>query len=110
MISGEQVTDVLAKIVRNRSLPARIKCDNGPEFTSKALDKWAYEHHVELDFSRLGKLTDNGYIELFKSRFRDECLNVIWFLSLEDAQRKIEVWRQDHNENRPHSFLGNHAH
>ena len=106
-ITGEHVTDVLAKIARDRSLPARIKCDNGPEFTSKALDKWAYEHHVELDFSRPGKPTDNGYIESFNGRFRDECLNVNWFLSLEDAQRKVEVWRRDYNESRPHSSLGN---
>lgn len=106
-ITGEQVTEVLAKIASDRPLPARIKCDNGPEFTSKALDKWAYEHRVELDFSRPGKPTDNGYIESFNGRFRDECLNVNWFLSLEDAQRKIEVWRRDYNESRPHSSLGN---
>jgi putative transposase len=106
-IAGEQVTEVLEKIACGRSLPARIKCDNGPEFTSKALDKWACEHHVELDFSRPGKPTDNGYIESFNGRFRDECLNVNWFLFLEDAQRKVEAWRLDYNESRPHSSLGN---
>jgi putative transposase len=85
------MAEVLEKIARDRSLPTRIKCDNGPEFTSKALDKWAYEHHVELDFSRPGKPTDNGSIESFNGRFRDECLNVNWFLSLEDAHRKVEA-------------------
>lgn len=90
-ITGEQVVNVLAEIGRGHCLPERIQCDNGPEITSKALDKWAYENSVALDFSRPGKPTDNGYIESFNGRFRDECLNLNWFLSLADAQRKVDA-------------------
>ncbi|WP_411373840.1 integrase core domain-containing protein [Burkholderia pseudomallei] len=82
-----------------------IKADNGSEFISKALDKWAYENGVEIDFSRPGKPTDNAKNESFNGRFREECLNAHWFLSLEDARRKIEVWREYYNEARPHSAL-----
>jgi transposase InsO family protein len=77
----------------------------GSEFISKALDKWAYENNVALAFSRPGKPTDNCYIESFNRSFRDECLNVHWFLSLEDAKLKAEKWRQDYNFERPHSAL-----
>ena len=71
------------------------------------MDLWAYWNHVKLDFSRPGKPTDNAYIESFNARFRLECLNEHWFLSLEDAWDKIEEWRQDYNANRPYSSLGN---
>jgi hypothetical protein len=80
--------------------------DNGPEFISKEVDLWAYAHGVVLDFSRPGKPTDNAFIESFNSRFRQECLNEHWFLSLEDAKEKIEAWRNHYNEQRPHSSLG----
>jgi len=76
------------------------------EFISKDLDRWAYWNHVELDFSRPGKPTDNALIEAFNSRFRQECLNEHWFMSLPDAQEKIEAWRYDYNHDRPHSALG----
>ncbi len=66
-------------------MPNSIRVDNGPEFISKALDKWAYENGVTLDFSRLGKPTDNAFIESFNGRLRDECLNVNGLLSLADA-------------------------
>lgn len=89
-----------------RSTPQRIQVDNGSEFISKALDQWAYEHSVTLDFSHPGKPTDNPFIESFNGSFRDECLNLHWFLSLEDAREKIERWRVDYNEYRPHSSLG----
>jgi len=78
----------------------------GSEFVSKALDRWAYDHGVTLTFSRPGKPTDNAFIESFNGSFRDECLNVNWFLSLEDAQEKIGLWRWDYNNHRPHSALG----
>ncbi|GAB2897246.1 hypothetical protein GCM10027202_26290 [Microvirgula curvata] len=71
-----------------------------------ALDQWAYEQGVTLGFSRPGKPTDNAFIESFNGSLRDECLNVHWFLSLADARDKIERWRQDYNEFRPHSSLG----
>jgi len=105
-ITGKQVVDVLERIADRRGLPERIFLDNGPEFISKALDLWAYENGVILDFSRPGKPTDNALIESFNGRLRDECLNVNWFLSLEDAKSKIEVWRLDYNDSRPHSSLG----
>lgn len=86
-------------------VPLRIQCDNGSEFISKEVDRWAYENQVTLDFSRPGKPTDNPYIESFNGKFRDECLSVNWFLSLEDASIKIEDWRWEYNHLRPHSSL-----
>jgi len=71
------------------------------------LDKWAYENDVILDFSRPGKPTDNPFIESFNGSFRDECLNVNWFLSMKDAQDKIEAWRVEYNSFRPHSSISN---
>lgn len=83
-----------------------ITVDNGTDFTSKALDAWAYEHGVKLDFIRPGKPVENAVIESFNGRLRDECLNANVFVSLHDARQKIEAWRIDYNENRPHSSLG----
>ena len=80
--------------------------DNGPECTSKALDQWAYERGVELAFIRPGKPIENCFVESFNGRVRDECLNVHWFLSLDDARRRIEAWRHDYNQVRPHGSLG----
>jgi putative transposase len=94
---------------REGAIPKRIKVDNGPEFISKVLDHWAYANKVSLDFSRRGKPTDNAYIESFNGSFRDECLSVNWFLSLEDAQEKIEHWREEYNTFRPHSSLHGHT-
>ena len=79
--------------------------DNGTEFASRALDLWAYENGVTLDFSRPGKPTDNPFIESFNGGFRYECLNLNWLLSLDDAREKIESWRVDYNEYRPHQSL-----
>jgi putative transposase len=93
-------------LTKDRGKPERIQSDNGSEFVSRVLDKWAYENGVTLDFSRPGKPMDNATIESFNGSFRDECLNVSWFLSMEDAQEKIEKWRRDYNEFRPHSSLG----
>jgi transposase InsO family protein len=77
----------------------------GTEFVSAAMDLWAYTNGVILDFSRRGKPTDNATIESFNGRFRDECLNVHWFASLEDAQQKIDAFRWDYNEHHPHRSL-----
>ncbi len=95
------------QIARERDLPRTIRVDNGPEFTSKRLDQWAYLNGVELDFSRPGKPTDNAFIESFNGRFREECLNESWFLSIDDAREKVEQWRLYYNGQRPHSALGN---
>jgi putative transposase len=101
--------DVVAVMERIKALrgvvPQRIQCDNGSEFISKALDKWAYDNQVTLDFSRPGKPTDNPFIESFNGSFRDECLNVNWFLSLEDAKEKIGLFKEEYNGFRPHSSL-----
>lgn len=106
-IKGEQVVDVMDRLLFERSQsPGKIRVDNGPEFISKALDHWAYINQVTLDFSRPGKPTDNAFVESFNGRLRDECLNTHWFLSLDDARAKIEAWRQDFNESRPHTSLG----
>ena len=80
--------------------------NDGSEFISKALDLWAYENNVTLDFSRPGKPTDNPYIESFNGSFRDECLNTNWFMSMEDAEVKIRNWQEEYNSFRPHSSLG----
>jgi putative transposase len=76
---------------------------------SRDLDLWAYKHDVTLDFSRPGKPTDNAFIEAFNGRLRAECLNTHWFLSLDDARRKLEDWRREYNEVRPHGAIGNKA-
>ena len=104
-IRGIDVVGVLERISKEHGLTKRIQVDNGPEFISKDLDRWAYWNHVELDFSRPGKPTDNALVEAFNSRFRQECLNQHWFLSLDDAQQKIEAWREEYNTQRPHSAL-----
>lgn len=107
MIKGKGVVQVMERLrLFTDRCPERIQVDNGPEFISKDLDKWAYENGVILDFSRPGKPTDNALIESFNGSFRDECLNVNWFLSIDDAGKKIEAWRQEYNSFRPHSSLG----
>jgi len=106
-VRGQDVVRVLERVVDIHGLPRAIRVDNGPEFISKDLDMWAYWNKVKLDFSRPGKPTDNAFIESFNARFRLECLNEHWFLTLEDAAEKIESWRRDYNEHRPHSSLGN---
>ena len=105
--SAEAVCAVLDQVVVQRGKPQSIRVDNGPEFTSKALDLWAYSNGVTLDFSRPGKPTDNAYIESFNSLVRKECLNQHWFLSLEDARDKTQQWKLDYNQVRPHGSLGN---
>ena len=106
-IKGDDVVGVLDGIITHRGKPARIQVDNGSEFTSRSMDLWAYLNKVKLDFSRPGKPTDNPFIESFNGKFRAECLNGNWFLSLDDARDKIEQWRVDYNWHRPHSSLGN---
>ena len=104
-LSGHRVCRVLDRLVAQYGRPRRLLTDNGPEFTSKALDRWAYEHCVELQFIQPGKPVQNAFIESFNDTFRNECLNEHWFLDLEDAQEIIEVWRIDYNTQRPHSSL-----
>ena len=103
---GDDVARLLGAVGATRGLPQRITVDNGTEFTSKALDRWAYWNRIQLDFIRPGKPVENAYIESFNGRLRDECLNANLFLSLTDAREKLEAWRLDYNQRRPHSSLG----
>jgi putative transposase len=105
-IPGEYVTRVLDRVARFRGYPEAIRTDQGPEFTGKALDQWAYQNGVRLKLIEPGKPTQNAFIESFNGRFRDECLNDHWFTSLAEARVLIGEWRQDYNQNRPHSALG----
>jgi putative transposase len=105
-LTGESVAKALSRVSAERHLPQSITVDHGTEFTSKALDQWAWDNQIQLDFTRPGKPTDNGLCESFNGRLRDECLNVHQFHSLEQARAIIEAWRRDYNENRPHGSLG----
>ena len=100
-----RVIRVLEQSRQERGLPEQIIVDNETEFTSKALDQWAYENHVRLHFITPGRPMENGYIESFHGKFRDECLNEHWLLTLNDARDTIESWRLDDNQVRPHSAL-----
>jgi putative transposase len=101
------VAEVLDRIRRDRGRPKSIRCDNGPEFAGRLLDQWAFFNQIELDFSRPATPTDNAYIESFNARLRQELLNASWFLSLADAKARMEAWRKEYNEERPHSALRN---
>lgn len=104
-ISGQRVARELDVIIARRGKPEMIVSDNGSEFTSKAMDRWAYRTGVKLHFIRPGKPVENAFIESFNGKLRDECLNQNWFTSLDDARQLIESWRKDYNECRPHSSL-----
>ena len=105
-LTGQSVVDALETISARRPLPRAITVDHGTEFTSKALDEWAYRRGVALDFIRPGKPVENALIESFNGRLRDECLNVYSFESIGHAQSVINVWRDDYNHRRPHGALG----
>jgi putative transposase len=106
-LRGEHVVEVLNRLVRQHGAPKYLFADNGAEFTGHLVDLWAYHHKTRIDFSRPGKPTDNAFIETFNGSFRDECLNLHWFKSLDEAKVEIEAWRRDYNESRPHMALGN---
>jgi putative transposase len=106
-LPGLRVVRVLERLAQERPLPALIVCDNGPEFTGRALDAWAYARRVQLHFIRPGKPIENAFAESFNGRLRDECLNENWFADLPEARTTIGAWRIDYNEVRPHSALGN---
>ena len=104
-LSGEKVAAALDVIVAERGAPRSITVDNGTEFASRAMDLWAYSNGVHLDFIRPGRPVENGYIESFNGKLRDECLNVEVFFNLSDAREKLACWRDDYNQHRPHSAL-----
>jgi len=105
-LRGEHVVATLDRIALQRRKPHYLFVDNGSEFSGRLLDLWAYHHKVRIDFSPPGKPTDNCYVETFNGSLRDECLNVHWFETLDQAREVIEAWRRDYNESRPHMALG----
>lgn len=106
-LTGPRVVRALERLKELYGKPEVIRIDNGTEFTSSAVDAWAYANQVRLDFITKGKPTENGHIESFNGKFRDECLSENWLISLDDARRKVEEYRVDYNEVRPHSSLDN---
>jgi len=89
-----------------KDLPAKLRCDNGPEMSSREFMDWAYKNKIAIEYIQPGKPIQNAFIESFNSRFRDECLNEELFHDLADAKKKIEKWRRYYNEERPHSSIG----
>lgn len=104
--ASRRVTRALEAIIEKRKKPLAIRCDNGPEFTSRHFLAWCIERQIELVHIQPGKPQQNGYVESFNGKLRDECLNVSWFENLWDARRKIGAWQIEFNEERPHSSLG----
>jgi putative transposase len=105
-LSSRRVTRVLDWVIEQRGAPEAIRCDNGPEFTSRHYLAWCEDHKIRPVHIQPGRPMQNGYVESFNGRFRDECLNAHWFATIADARQKIEAWRQDYNDDRPHSSLG----
>jgi putative transposase len=105
-LKGDDVVRTLNRLKPERGVPKLVFCDNGSEFTSQAMDLWAYRNGVKIDFSRPGKPTDNAFVESFNGTFRAECLDAHWFMDLREAKHLIEAWRQEYNESRPHRSLG----
>ncbi len=106
-LPGLRVARVLERIGATRPLPKFIICDNGPEFTGSDFDAWAHRRGVRVHFIRPGKPVENAYAESFNGKLRDECLNENWFTTMGDARSRIEAWRLDYNQVRPHSAIGN---
>jgi len=104
--ASRRVTRVLEQIVAERGQPLAIRCDNGPELTSRHFLAWCVERQIELVHIQPGKPTQNAHVESFHGRLREECLTVSWFQNLFDARRKIAAWQKEYNEERPHSSLG----
>jgi putative transposase len=102
---GRRVTRVLERVIEDRGKPVALRCDNGPEFTSRNLIGWCEEKGIRLIHIEPGKPMQNGHVESFNGRLRDECLNSGLFRNLGDAREKIENWRKEYNEERPHSSL-----
>ena len=105
-ITGSRVKAVMERLADTRGLPRSITVDHGPEFEGQVLDAWAYEAKVQLSFIRPGKPNENAYIESFNGKFRDECLNEHWFVTMKHARQIIENWRIEYNTEREHSSLG----
>lgn len=106
-ITALRVTRILERVASERgAYPTAIVCDNGPEFASREMDRWAHQHGVKLDFIDRGRPVQNCFIESFNGRVREECLNLHWFIDVADARRTIAGWTREYNEERGHSSLG----
>ena len=106
-LSGLRVTRELTELIKHRGKPNMIVSDNGTELTSRAVLKWCQETGIEWHYIQPGKPMQNAFVESFNGSFRDECLNETLFTSLDEARTKIKEWKDDYNQNRPHSSLGN---
>ncbi len=104
-LTGQRVARVLERVRKAGKLPQTMVCDNGTEFTSRAMLAWAEAHAVRLHYITPGRPTENAYAESFIGKFRHECLRQHWFEDLLDARTKIELWREDYNHVRPHRSL-----
>jgi putative transposase len=104
-LPGLRVIRVLQRLAQTRGLPAEIHVDDGPEFACRSLRSWCEKHRVILRYIEPGRPMQNGHIESFNGRLRDECLNANWFLNLASARTQLESWRSDYNRARPHSAL-----
>ena len=105
-MASRRVTRVLEGIITERGVPQAIRSGNGPEFTSRHFLAWCLERKIEVVHIEPGKPVQNAHVESFHGKLRDECLNASWFQNLFDARRKIAAWREEYNEERPHSALG----
>lgn len=105
-LGGLRVVRVLENIIAARGVPSEIVSDNGPEFTSRAVLAWAGWMKIRWRYIEPGKPTQNAFVESFNGRFRDECLSMQWFLTLDEAREEIKTWKNDYNQERPHSSLG----
>jgi putative transposase len=103
---SRRVTRLLERAIAEHGKPQSIRSDNGPELTSRHYLAWAIEWKIDLLHIQPGKPTQNGGMESFNGKLRDECLNTSWFWNLFDARRKIAVWKVEYNTRRPHSSLG----
>jgi putative transposase len=104
-ITGKRLIRIFDELKTLRPLPKQIVCDNGTEFTSKAFMKWAADNNIDLHFIDKGKPMQNAFVESFNGKFRNECLNEEWFLSIQEAREKIKNWQNEYNTERPHSSL-----
>lgn len=105
-LQSSDVAETLDHAIKARCKPTSITVDNGSEFAGKVMDAWSYLHQVQLAFIRPGKPTENGFIESFNGRLREECLNVEIFHSMAEVTGKLAAWRSDYNQHRPHSSIG----
>jgi putative transposase len=105
-ISGRKLVKLLEDLLNQKGKPAYIRCDNGPEFISRALEKFAKNNGIEIRFSQPGKPTQNGLVERLNGTQRYECLNLKYFRTVQEVQQDLDKWWNDYNFDRPHSALG----